>query len=144
MLLLDCSPSAIHLYYSDEKETEHVTPKFTKSNNRPAFSYDESPDEVVVWTVQFFGGQKLYLGISQVRIRNNRNSIFFFPNAFIGLFTKQGTSVQVSSCSPVHWLAWPMTSRLYNRDKKKYNPKKIKGKVHPCTGTEVLYRSYGP
>lgn len=31
---LDCSPSAIHLYYSNEKETQHVTPKVTKSKNR--------------------------------------------------------------------------------------------------------------
>jgi len=26
----------------------------------------------------------------------------------------------------------------------RYTPYKSKGKVHPCTGTEALYRPYGP
>ena len=31
--------------------------------------------------------------------------------------------------------------RLYTIE---YNWGKVKGKVHPCTGTEALYRPYGP
>jgi hypothetical protein len=30
------------------------------------------------------------------------------------------------------------------RSQKLYNNSKGKGKVHPCTGTEALYRPYGP
>jgi hypothetical protein len=39
--------------------TPNVTKKQTKNATTvPPHSYDESPDEVVVWNVQFSGGQK--------------------------------------------------------------------------------------
>jgi len=33
---------------------------------------------------------------------------------------------------------------LVNRVEYKKHKKRSKGKVHPCTGTEALYRPYGP
>jgi hypothetical protein len=121
MLLLDCSPSATHLYYlyylyySDEKETQHVTPKVTKKQQPYRLTVMMNHQINLSFGLCNFLEGRIFTSEylkSEFVITESQ----FFLNAFIGVFARQGISMQVSGCSPVHWLALPMTSRLCNRD----------------------------